>query len=783
MKRFLLFILIGLLSLVLIIAALVFYGLGLRPEIEARFEGQRWSLPAAVYARPLELYVGQPLTPSMLEDELLLSGYRQESPPKSEGSYERQGMTMTVVSRGFYFPSGFEPSRRVILTFNSDGVTTITAGDNSQPLDLFRLDPARIGSFHPTAHEDRIVVTYEELPPLFVKSLLAVEDQKFFSHHGLSPLSILRALVVNIRAGATMQGGSTITQQLVKNLFLSNERTISRKFPEAMMAVLLETKYSKQEILTTYANEVFLGQDGNRAIHGFALAGQYFFHRTLADLSPAQIATLVGLVKGPSLYDPLKHPDKSLERRQIVLAKMAETGLINQEELAAANKEPLLDTEVQRGGFNRFPAFLDLVRQQLANQFQEKDLKTNGLQIMTTLDPRVQFNLEKSVHDSVERLEKRGKRSDIEVAAIVTNRDNGEVLALAGGKDPVNQGFNRALSARRQIGSLFKPVVYLTALENGYTLGSPVEDMAVNLPSGQDVWSPDNFDRREHGRVALYQALANSWNLATIHLGMDVGLEKIIASAGRLGFPRQIAPLPSLLLGAVEMTPFEVAQIYQTMAADGFYTPLRAINTVMAADHSLLSQYSLTVEQRFDPTTIFLLNYGLQRVVAEGTASSLGRGKLADEHLAGKTGTTNDLRDAWFSGFSGNRVLVVWVGRDDNKPLGLTGASGALPIWERIMTDIGTSPLILTTPANVLWRRIDKATLAATEDNDRQSVLLPYLAGTEPQSVVEDIPPPSAATPSGQAVKSNQVTAPATQPPSPVQQKKGFFDTVRGWFQ
>ena len=788
MKRFLLICLVGLLSLVLVIAALVLYGLGLRPEIEARFEGQRWSLPAIAYARPLELYIGQPLTPQMLEDELLLSGYRQENPPKSEGSYERRGMTVRVISRGFHFPSGFEPSRSVLVAFSPQGVAAITASEGGEPLDLFRLDPAPIGSFHPTAHEDRIVVTYKEIPPLFIKTLLVVEDQKFFSHPGVSPLAILRAFFANLRAGATVQGGSTITQQLVKNLFLTNERTAARKFKEAIMAVLLDAKYSKQEILTTYVNEVFLGQDGNRAIHGFALAGQYFFHRVLADLSPAQMATLVGLIKGPSIYDPLKHPDKGLERRQVVLAKMAEAGLISQDELAQAKQEPLLDIEVQRGGFNRFPAFLDLVRQQLASQFQEEDLKTNGLQIMTTLDPRVQFKLEQSVNEATARLEKRVKSGEIEAAAVVTNRDNGEVLALAGGKMPVRQGFNRALSARRQIGSLFKPVVYLTALENGYTLGSPVEDTAVNLPSGQGVWSPDNFDHREHGRVALYQALAHSWNLATVHLGMDIGLEKIIAVAGRLGFPRQMAPLPSALLGAVEMTPFEVAQIYQTLAADGFYTPLRAINAVMAADHSLLSQYGLTVEQHFKPATVFLLNHALQRVVAEGTASSLQRGKLADEHLAGKTGTTNDLRDAWFAGFSGSHVLVVWVGRDDNKPVGLTGASGALPVWERIMTAIGASPLVLTQPAGILWRRIDTATLAAASAagiDNRQSAVLPYLVGTEPKPVIETAPSAISMTTApagGQASATIAVPEVKPQPLPPVQQKKGFFDTIRGWF-
>jgi len=354
----------------------------------------------------------------------------------------------------------------------------------------------------------------------------------------------------------------------------------------------------------------------------------------------------------------------------------------------------------------------------------------------------------------------------------------------------VRQGFNRALSARRQIGSLFKPVVYLTALENGYTLSSPVTDAAVDIPSGQGAWSPENFDHREHGRVPLYKALAHSWNLATVNLGMDIGLEKIIAVAGRLGFPRQIAPLPSALLGAVEMTPFEVAQIYQTLAADGFYTPLRAINAVMAADHSLLSQYGLTVEQRFQPMTIFLLNYALQRVVAEGTASSLQRGKLADEHLAGKTGTTNDLRDAWFAGFSGRHVLVVWVGRDDNKPVGLTGATGALPVWERIMTDIGATPLILTQPAGILWRRVDTATFAAigagTIIESRPSAVLPYRAGTEPKPPTEPAPDAVsvASAPAGGQAPAPPAAVPEEKPRPlpPVQQKKGFFDTVKGWF-
>ncbi len=739
---------------------LFWYATRLDDEISLRFEGKRWSLPATVYARPLELYLGQRLSAAMVEEELLLSGYRQGLQLQGEGSYSRDGGLIELISRGFHFPSGFEPSRHLRLRFSADSVSALSDGRSGEELSLARIDPARIGSFHPIVHEDRIVLESQEIPPLLRQSLLVVEDQNFYRHFGIAPLAIVRALLANIRAGSRVQGGSTITQQLVKNLFLTPERTLSRKIKEALMAVVLDWRYSKEEILTTYLNEVFLGQDGNRAIHGFALAGQHYFRRALNDLSPAQIAMLVGMVKGPSLYDPRRNPEGCRQRRQLVLARMADAGLIDQETFHAATAAPLLDSAGQSGGFNRFPAFLDLVRQQLAVEYQEVDLKTDGLQVLTTLDPRLQFEAERNLLETIGQLEAEGRREQLEGAMVLSNRDNGEVLALVGGRVPQQGTFNRALQARRPIGSLVKPAVYLAALAHGYGLASPVNDTQVTLTgeNGQ-AWQPQNYDRREHGTVALYAALANSYNLATVQLGLALGLAAVTETLQQLGFPEEIPQLPSLLLGAVAMTPFEVTQIYQTLAADGFYTPLRAINAVQAADKTTLSRYGLSVEQRFPSEAIFLLNYALQRVMDEGTGRAVLASPLAGLRPAGKTGTTNELRDSWFAGFTGEHLAVVWLGRDDNRPIDLTGAGGALAVWMKVLAAIQSAPLVLTEPPGITWQRFNRQTLRPVILGD--SLLLPVVAAPTQVPAVEGLPQPERSRP----------------PPAP---GKGLIDSIRG---
>ncbi|MDP3694656.1 MAG: transglycosylase domain-containing protein, partial [Desulfocapsaceae bacterium] len=417
--------------------------------IRQKFDGKRWALPAVVYARPLELYPDLPLSAGMLEDELQLAGYRQDKAAKDPGGYDLAGNVMHLVTRDFAFPDGVEKSARITVEFAGSVVRKITHSDTGADIALARIDPARIGSFHPLENEDRIVFKREELPDLLVKTLLAVEDQRFYSHVGVDPLGILRAMLANIRAGKMVQGGSSLTQQLVKNFFLNNERTLQRKLNELIMALLLEIHYSKDEILTAYANEIFLGQDRGRAVHGFGLASQFYFRRELKDLSAAQVAMMVGMIKGPSYYDLRRFPERCLQRRQVVLDLMRSEGVISAEAYATAKTAKLEKTGMVQSGFNRYPAFLDLVRRQLKEDYREEDLVSNGLKILTTLDPQVQMRVEKYLGETLSVLEKRTGTSGLEGAVIVSSREGGEILAMAGGRDASQSGFNRALDAER----------------------------------------------------------------------------------------------------------------------------------------------------------------------------------------------------------------------------------------------------------------------------------------------------------------------------------------------
>jgi len=728
-------------------------------EIRQRFDGKRWSLPAIVYARPLEVYPGLSLTPEMLEEELQLAGYRKETTATGGGSYHRSGSTLSLVTRDFSYPAGPEPGRHLTITFSPEKIISLSAGESRKPLPLARLDPARIGSFHPLVHEDRLLLRREEIPEILITTLLETEDRNFYSHEGIAPLAIARALFANIRAGKTVQGGSTLTQQLVKNLFLNSERTLWRKAQEAVMALILEYFYSKEEILTAYINEVFLGQDDNRAVHGFGLASQFYFRRELQDLRLDQIATLVGMVKGPTVYDPRRHPENCLARRNAVLESMMTRGAISKAAYGEAVVRPITEGAVQKNGFNRFPAFLELVRRQLIGEYREEDLKTNGLRLLTTLDPQVQLQVERNLQATIGALEKKRNSPSLEGAVVITGRENSEVLALAGGKDPLLPGFNRALQARRPIGSLVKPAVYLAALKKGYTLASPLDDSPLSLPlEGGKSWQPENYDHKAHGRVPLFVALANSYNLATVRLGMEVGLDNVIATLGDLGLREDIAPYPSLLLGALDLTPFEVSQLYQTIAAGGFYTAHRAINSVMTADGTLLQRYGLEVEQRFAPELMYLLTHAMQRVVSEGTATALLSSPLRAHAIAGKTGTSDNLRDSWFAGFTGDHLAVVWLGKDDNTSTGLSGSTGALRVWESIMRQVVSSPLQLVAPENIVWTDVDRSTFAEGRSGSTQ---LPFLASTLP-------------------------VQPATRPPAegrPGKESPGVFETISGWFQ
>jgi penicillin-binding protein 1B len=606
---------------------------------------------------------------------------------------------------------------------------------NGANLAVARLEPLMIGGLYPAHQEDRLLIKLEQVPPYLVETLVAIEDREFFNHFGVSPKGIARAVWVNATAGQLRQGGSTLTQQLVKNFFLTNERTLSRKATEAMMAVLLELHYDKQDILEAYLNEVFLGQDGQRAVHGFGLASQYFFSQPLSELKLDQVALLVGMVKGPTFFNPRRNPERALARRNLVLDVLAEQGVASLADVTAAKQKPLGIT--QRGSLadSSFPAFLDLVKRQLREDYQEQDLTEEGLRIFTSFDPILQLKAESALADSLKRLSGRKGVDQVEAGMVVTSPESGEVQAVVGSRQPRFAGFNRALDAVRPIGSLIKPAIYLTALErpSQYTLTSLLEDQPFSI-KGQDgqVWSPQNFDRKAHGTIYLYQGLVNSYNLSTAKLGLEVGVPQVLKTINRLGVEHEWPAYPSMLLGAGALSPMGVATMYQTMANGGFSTPLRSIRNVLTAEGEPLKRYPFQIQQRFDAGAIYLLQNAMQRTMTEGTGRSVYSQLPRSLALAGKTGTSNDSRDSWFAGFSQDVLAVVWLGRDDNGPTPLTGATGALQVWTDFMRKADPLPLDMPMPENVVQAWIDASSGQGTDPSCPNAVQVPYIRGSQP---------------------------------------------------
>ena len=722
-------------SVVLVVSAV--YVTYLDYQIRSQFEGKRWAIPAKVFARPLELYPQVRLNADQFENELNVLAYHRAMNPTRPGSYFRNGNSFRVVSRPFTFWDGSEPSIAMQMRFIGNTLEDLYDANTHSPLPIVRFDPAIIGRIYPSHTEDRVLVKLEEVPPLLVKALIAVEDRDFYSHNGVSLRGIARAFLANIRAGATVQGGSTLTQQLVKNFFLSNERSIWRKANEAIMALLLEWHYTKSEIIEAYINEIFLGQDGQRSIHGFGLASHFYFEKSLDKLRPDEIALLVGIVKGPSYYSPRRYPDRVLERRNLVLDLLVSQGDISQAEGETAKATELSVVPIEKSNITSYPAFMDLVRRQLRRDYKEEDLNSEGLQIFTTLDPSVQYESEKALSQWLARLGKSKDLPDSELqgASVVVSVDNGEVLSVVGGRNPQFAGFNRALDAVRPIGSLIKPAIYLTALEqpDKYTLVSLLDDGPITLElENGDQWQPQNFDKQTHGMVPVYKALSHSYNLSTTRLGLELGVPSIVNTLHLLGVERDIKPYPSILLGSLALSPVEVAQMYHTLAAGGFRTPLRAIRDALTAEGQPLQRYPLSVKKVVDAEPVYLLNAALKETARRGTGQGVYRFVPPDLTVSGKTGTSNDLRDSWFAGYTGDKLGVVWVGMDDNRPAQLTGSQGALKVWGEIFKSINTGSAVDTIPSDVEMVTIDTETQLLAGSSCDTGLQLPFIKGTAP---------------------------------------------------
>ncbi|HAW18267.1 MAG TPA: penicillin-binding protein 1B, partial [Oceanospirillaceae bacterium] len=593
--------------------------------------------------------------------------------------------------------------------------------------------PLLVGGIYPAHNEDRELIQLDDLPNGFIETLLAVEDRQYYAHYGVSPWGIMRAMWANIRAGAVVQGGSTLTQQLVKNFYLTDQQTLWRKLIEAPMALLLNIHYSKDEVLEVYLNEVFAGQSGKRAIHGFGLASRFYFGQPVSELKLHQVALLVGLVKGPSYYNPRRHPKRATNRRNLVLSVLAQQGLISETQKTNYQALPLDLTEAKQ--VSRYPAYMDLVRQQLKQHYQASSLSSHGLRIFTSLDPWVQQQADKAMLEQVGKLKQRYSNIEgLQGAAVVSHRDSGELLALVGDYNGGYAGHNWALDESRQVGSLLKPIVHLAALETGrYSPNSIIDDAPIALPQPDgSLWQPQNYDRKSHGKVPMYETLVKSYNQANVRLGLDVGVDKVLQQLQRMGVEQSIPAYPSVLLGAVEMSPLQVNQVYQTIASNGFYSPLSIVRQVTEANGRLLSNFPFAVRQVASNESIYMLQHEMRLVASQGTAKGVYRYLPKQQKVAAKTGTTNDQKDSWFAGFSGLHVATVWLGREDAKPTPLTGAGGALNVWGQLMQNLAYAHDEDIKPQTVAHYYLNRATGEAIPDKCPNGVWLPMLKTSAP---------------------------------------------------
>lgn len=725
------------LVVLLILLGLSGYIYYLDVTIREAFEGRRFALPARVYGRSLEVYPGLKLTSGQFVGELQALSYHENPEPNAAATYKYTLNGVEFTTRDFVFGDGPQASQHMLVEFADDKVSLLQVRDSTNvDLPILRIEPPVIGGIYPGHNEDRELLKLNQFPKQLIDALISVEDRKYYSHWGIDPRGIARALFKTV-TGQRIEGGSTLTQQLVKNFFLTSERTLTRKGTEVLMALLLEMHYSKDEILETYLNEIFLGQDGSRAIHGFGLASYFYFDRPIDRLELHEIATLVGMVKGPGVYDPRKNPALVIKRRNLVLQEMVSLKVITQAQFTLASRKPLGVILRPPMGTSPYPAFLQYVHRQLERDYREEDLRSEGLRIFTTLDPRIQHQAEVALTSRLGEIEKahRFAANTLEGAVVVSSTQNGEIQALVGGREARFAGYNRAIDALRPIGSLAKPIVYLTALEDPsrYTLITPLDDSPlVWRQPGTTDWKPQNYDRQFHGQVQLRTALAHSYNVATARLGIALGVDRILDKLPLYGIERRPPPFASSLLGAYDLSPIEVAQLYQTFADSGFRTPLRAIREVVTAEGKPLQRYPLNVEPVAAAAPVYLLTAALQGVVSEGTAAPLVNWLPAELHAAGKTGTTDDLRDSWFAGYTGDHVAVVWVGRDDNKPSGLTGASGAMTVWGEMMKNIQPEPLQPVVPEEIEMANVDPVNGLRYNEDCKTGMMLPFIKGSAP---------------------------------------------------
>jgi len=682
-----------LLFVLLLGVSLFSYGWYLAAHIEQRFSARRWSVPSKVYSDTTLLYPGQRINPDLLKDKLGALGYRNVShQPGEKGEMQISPDALTIILNDLKTPGNNRKGFAVRIAMSAGMIESIVRTADGKVVPILELEPEEISLFFGSERERRQLISIQQVPGHLIHAVLAAEDSRFYQHPGIDFRGILRAFITNLRHGSIRQGGSTLTQQLAKNYFLTPARTLRRKFKEILISVIIEFNYEKEEILEIYLNEIYLGQKGSVAINGVGEASYFYFGKPVKELSRAEAATIAGLIKAPNHYSPYQDKERCFNRRNFVLNAMHTKGWLSQEDLKANLRVPVKTVGFTVHG-KMAPYFVDYLEQQLNTLYRPEDLASLGLSIYTTLDSQVQSAAEKALTRGLERLERMKPelvRDDptqkLQGAVIVMQPGTGYILALVGGRNYTASQFNRISQARRQPGSAFKPFVYLSGLDKF----SP-SDMLSNQPQTYTMdgktWEPQNFEPVTRYTVSLRNALTMSYNLATVDLAMKTGLDHIVATANKFHFSTPMKAYPSLALGAFEVIPLELARSYCVFAADGVEPYPLSLKGVVDENGKTLQQKHLQIERLIPPQKAFMMNFMLQSVVKAGTARSLkNRGIVWP--VAGKTGTTNDFKDAWFVGYTPDILALVWVGFDNGDPILATGASAALPIWAELMNSI-----------------------------------------------------------------------------------------------
>jgi penicillin-binding protein 1B len=707
---------------------------------------RRWDLPSRIYSDATAIVPGMSIPRALLEPKLNHVGYHEvREKVANPGDYRYVKGDLEIYLQNFEYPDVEFRAMPVVIGMDGDVVRDVKRADDGVPLRGIRIEPELITSIYNNEMEDRLPVALDAVPKTLADAIIAIEDKSFYSHNGISLRGIAGAARTDIKQGNIMHGGSTLTQQLVKNLFRNPERAWNRKITEALRAVLLEMRYRKAEILEAYLNEIYLGQNGPVQIIGVEQASQVYFGKHVTYLTLPEAATLAGMIHSPNVGNPLKYPERAKPRRDVVLHEMRDQGLITAEQYEAAVASPLTTARFPKGSRSA-PFFVDLVLKQLRDTYPETQLKTEGLRIFTTLDTIMQRSAEQALDAGIEALTKkhadiRKSQTPLEGVILTIQPGTGYVKALVGGRNYSKTQFNRAIQARRQPGSLFKPFVYVTAMnpergQQAFTAATVLDDAPITVKTGSNVWQPQNYDQRFHGRVTVREALAHSYNIPAVRAAIDAGVPNVIKTAANIGIESRLEPYPSVSLGSFEVTPLEIAYAYSAFANLGVKAEPISILAVSTRDGKLLESREVKMKRVAPASVCYVMNDVLKDVFNYGTAGK-ARGLGFERAFAGKTGTTSNYRDAWFIGYSPRILTLVWVGFDDAHTVHMAGGDACVPIWVSHMNRIdGMVPDVdWKRPDDVIARQVDPASgmLATAYCPQTKSEI--FVAGTEPTAV------------------------------------------------